>query len=75
MVDFRIGDLLTVNDAAAVIGVSKIRVWQYLNEGRIEKHYAFGRVVVRRSDAERVRDTPRKRGRPPTKPAVKKRKK
>lgn len=64
MKEFRVADFLTVNDAAELIGVSAVRVWQYLDEGRLEKYRAFGRVVVRRRDAERVRDTPSKRGRP-----------
>jgi len=56
-------DLLTVNDAAEVLGVSPERVGQICRQGRLGQKVGE-RWVIPRDELEQFRRIPRKRGRP-----------
>jgi excisionase family DNA binding protein len=68
--------LLTVNEAAAELGVSGTRVRQLIDQGRLPTRRVLGRIAVRRQDLELVR-VRKRTGRPkkdaaPGKPAQRK---
>lgn len=57
-------DLIDVSEAAAIIGVSRRRVQAMCKSGRLPAALVGNSYVIRRADAERVRDEEREAGRP-----------
>ncbi len=55
--------LLSVIEAAEKLGVSRIRVNQFIDEGRLPAQKVGRSYVIKESDLELVKD--RKTGRPP----------
>lgn len=55
-------ELITVQEAAELRGVSKTRIHQWLNDGRLRKEVRFGRTVVYRDEVLAVEQL--KGGRP-----------
>ncbi len=51
-------DLITVQDAAALRGVSKARIHQWIKEGRIAKEVRYGRTVVSRQEVLAIEALP-----------------
>jgi len=45
-------DLLTVQAAATKREVSRARIYQWINEGRLTKHEIYGRTLVSRAELE-----------------------
>ena len=43
-------ELLTVSEAAELRGVSKTRVRQWIEQGRLKKYVRYGRVLVARRE-------------------------
>lgn len=62
----------TMVDAAAFIGVTKGRVAKLIADGRLRSDRAGRTVYVLIADAEAYRASPRKPGRPATKPKKRK---
>jgi excisionase family DNA binding protein len=59
-------DLLTTAEAGAVVGVKDSRIRQYIAAGRLTVARRIGgAILLRREDAERLRDQRRPSGRPP----------
>lgn len=58
-------DLLSVVEAAALLGVTDARIRQYISEGRLQAQKVGHAYVLRRGDAEKFK--PQKHGRPPAK--------
>ncbi len=56
-------DLITVQEAVEVKGVSKARIHQWLKEGRLTKEERYGRVLVHREELLSIGPLPA--GRPP----------
>lgn len=77
MTVFALGDWLLAKEAAELIGITSATLSYHVRTGHIP-HKRIGRqVMILRTDAEKFRDTPRKPGRPKSKPPTpaKKRKK
>ncbi|MBL8865904.1 MAG: helix-turn-helix domain-containing protein [Planctomycetia bacterium] len=66
------GDWLLLKEAAELIGISSATLSVIAKRNRIPHRRVGRQVMILKSDAEKFRDTPRKAGRPPTKPAPKK---
>lgn len=62
------GDWLIEKEAAEVIGISSATLSVIVKKNRIPHRRVGRQVMILRTDAEKFRDTPRKPGRPPTKP-------
>lgn len=58
----------TLTEAAAFLGVTKGRVAALVRDGRFKSERVGRSVFVLRSQVEAYRQSPRKPGRPPTKP-------
>ena len=56
-------DLITVKDAAAIIGCSRVTLWRWMKSGDVDRVEVAGKVFVVRAQAERLigRDARRKR--------------
>lgn len=50
-------EIVTVQQAAAIIGVHKSRIWQYCKDGRLGCKTPIG-IVITRSEAEAFRPLP-----------------
>ena len=61
-------DLLTQSEAAEIIGVHQTRISYFVRNGRLPAIRVGLQTVIRRRDAERFRDIPRRVGRPPATP-------
>ena len=59
----RVRGFLTVGEAARLRGFRRVYVLELIRAGRLRSEVLFGRVLVRRSDVERI-----ERGRPGRKP-------
>lgn len=48
------GLLVTVQEAAEIRGVSRTRIYQWIDEGRLVKHEMYGRTLVNREELEKI---------------------
>ncbi len=46
--------LLTVQAAAEARGVSRARIYQWINEGRLTKYEKYGRTLVNREELDTI---------------------
>lgn len=60
-----VDDLITVEEAAEIRGVTRNAIWGLINRGKIQTERKFGRVLVYRDEIENYE--PDKAGRPPKK--------
>lgn len=51
-------ELITVQEAATLKGVSKTRIHQWINEGRLKKEVRYGRSVVSKSEVMSIEPLP-----------------
>ena len=65
----KVDDMITVQEAAALKGVSRSRIHQWISEGRLSKEERYGRTVV--SQAEVLSLQEQKRGPKPGRPSKK----
>ena len=63
------GDYITTNEAAGVLGVTRQRVLQLIQDGRIKAEKFANVYMIRRGDLDRIEERPM--GRPPKVPAEK----
>ena len=56
-------DLITVQEAAKLRGVSRARVHQWIKAGRLKTETKYGRVLIHRTELMSLESLPR--GRPP----------
>jgi excisionase family DNA binding protein len=47
-------NLLTVQEAATERAVSRARIYQWINEGRLTKHEKYGRTLVSRIELSEI---------------------
>ena len=61
----KLNDPVTVEDAAAIIGCTKGRISQLVDEGKLEYEYLHGRaLLIEKKSAQAYAKTPQKTGRP-----------
>ena len=60
-------DLLSVSQAAAVIGVTPARVGRFIKSGRLKTEVVDGRHILLKEEVERFASIPRPPGKPPKK--------
>ena len=61
--DINLNDLITVEEAAAIRGVSRSAIWDLIHRKRIRRIDRFGRTLLSRSEVSAY--VPGKAGRPP----------
>lgn len=59
-----VSEMLTVQEAAKLKGVTDTRVYQWIAEGRLKTQEAYGRTLIIRNEVLNLE--PQRRGRPPT---------
>jgi excisionase family DNA binding protein len=68
MTKINLPDWMPMADAAKLLGVSKVQVSRLVKSNRIVSQRIGVMVLVSRESVEAYRDSPRKPGRPATKP-------
>ena len=59
-----IGNMITAEEAAQIIGVHRARVYQFANSGRLPGIRTANGWFFKRSDVRKFAEKPRKEGRP-----------
>lgn len=57
---------MSVPEAAKLLGLSRKRVFDFVKDGRLPAEQIGGVYIVRKTDVEKLKQQPRRRGKPPS---------